>query len=125
MEENKAGFSMSLYDINEQLIRQIEDVDEPISYLQWVLDDWDEYADHWMLLCKEISYYTIIEYKVGGECGSLAQAIWECLEFYGKVKTANVSNNQMEIWVYDKKVDQMNCFHFFPADDFVVTVDTL
>lgn len=122
--ENKE-IAISLYDMNEQLIKQLDWPEDAFEVLSEALNDWPVNAEYWMLLCKEISYYTMVHYIVGGECGSLEQAILECVAFYGRIKTAYVSNNQMEIWVYDEKVDQMYCFHFFPADDFVVTVDKL
>ena len=61
--ENKE-IAISLYDMNEQLIKQLDWPEDTFEVLSEALNDWPVNAEYWMLLCKEISYYTMVHYMV-------------------------------------------------------------
>lgn len=105
---------MSLFEINQQLISQFND----FTNEDWVeavekIDKWhDEIkSDYYMMLCKEISYYTVF---INGDYShsSLGEMVRECLAFVGNVLTIDYSNKEcLDIWI--RINEETQCLHLF------------
>lgn len=109
---------LTLYEVNQQLVAQLPDMTrEQIEEKRNIFNSFleDEAAEYYMMLCKELSYYTIFrilpkEY-VGPFCFS---EVVECLlEFADSIKsiTKTDDGNAIEIWI--KKDDTCHVVYFF------------
>lgn len=110
--ELTSNLNMNLYALNKQLISQFK----PYSESQWdeaivKINNWakDIETSYFMLLCKDISYYTVFTKEFDyPECSSLGAAVKECLEYTGEVVFIDFDNtDHIEIWL--KQEDNDNC----------------
>lgn len=68
-----------------------------------------------MLLCKEISYYTLFHINpIANE--RIEDIVFELLEEYGMFYTLDSYEDHLEIWVRFKENNEMHVFMFFPYD---------
>ena len=109
-----SNIQMSLFEINQQLISQFNDfTDEDWIEAVEKIDKWHNEikSDYYMMLCKEISYYTVF---INGDYShsSLGEMVRECLAFVGNVLTIDYSNKDcLDIWV---RIDEKTqCLHLF------------
>lgn len=118
---------MTLYDLNAQAILQMEQ--EPDDSMEstlftFLIEKYDT-TKHFLLLCKDISYYTIFEKSSEvyyGEEFNLLNELKECVEPYGNIKTLYITDNgTIELWTVNK-FDDILCFLLFPCDDWVVNI---
>lgn len=74
---------------------------------------------HFMLLCKDINYYTIFNYIEGEE--ALSSAFLDCIKNVGEVLSIelNTENNTPEIWVRTPNGDNL-CMYYFNCENLVV-----
>ena len=121
------GMQMSLYDLNKTIIAQL-----PVK--ETYADQSDErelinkfFSDigntSYMLLCKDISYYTIFIYE-GNETANyetLGEAVLDCLQSVGKLVCADLTEdgNAVEIWV--RVEDDNLCMYLFKCAELMVT----
>ncbi len=110
----ESSLGLTMYDINKQLISQLpilnqEQQLEAIDSIQKFLNESNNH--YYMLLCKEISYYTVFVLKDESMCPqqfSLAvDEILACAEYIGDIKSVNRDNDAdgIEIWVHPRKED--------------------
>lgn len=127
-EYNAPKVEMSLYDINEQIIRQLPDYtkeDEDAAKIE--IDNWSgaDQGGYYMLLCKEQSYYTVFKYTSPYNEGlvvfqTLGDAVIACVKDVGTIKSVSKQeDNTYEIWVLDSN-DVMWCLHLFNYDNGIV-----
>lgn len=97
------GLVINLYELNKNLIKQLEPTGITDN-MREKLEDWlsDGNQKTYMLYGKEVSYFTIMEYKEGaGE--SIVDLVISCLEegFNNKVYACGPTddNSAVEIWV--------------------------
>lgn len=116
------GLTMTAYDLNKTIIAQMP-----------VMEDWteacaviDEYAtgnENFLLLCKDISYYTIFEKTNGAfvHFETLGEAVLTCASDIGKIITVDFmeETNTIEIWVRTPEDDNL-CMCFFECSGFMV-----
>jgi hypothetical protein len=126
--KNDSGLSMNLYDLNKSIISQL-----PIksTYAEQkaeraLIDEFCKKHGHssYMLLCKDISYYTIFTYEGIKMCDfeTLGQATLDCLLNVGNLICADNTpeGNAIEIWVRTPEEDNL-CMYLFKCDDLMVT----
>ena len=72
--------------------------------------------------CKEISYFTIFSIQKYAECDTLGEAVIECLNNVGEIKSIDLDEggNAIECWVTTG--DESTCLYLFPYDDGIVSV---
>lgn len=122
VEGQNQGFSMTTYDLNKSLIAQmpvLEDLTEACAVIDRYADD----NENFLLLCKDISYYTIFE-KTGGtfvHFDTLGEAVLTCASDIGKIITVDFmeETNTIEIWVRTPEDDNL-CMCFFECSGFMV-----
>ena len=125
-QELKADFkdsevSMKLYDLNKQIMAQMESYDiDKWEQAEKDIDAWEKEikANYYMLLCKEKSYYTIFV-DDGYEFHGLGAAVRECLEFVGNVVSIDIEPEVIEIWI--RELDDAYCMYLFNYDKGVVS----
>lgn len=114
--------SMSNYEANQQIISQLPpmNAEEQGKCLNEIEDYFNKTNNiHYMLLCKEFSYYTLFEKASYSEFKNLSIAVLTVLSELGIVRTYHINDNDIELWV---TVDgKTHCFHLFAYDLGVVT----
>lgn len=120
--EIKGGnVEMNLYDLNKQIMAQMEPWDiEKWEQAEKDIDAWDKEinASFYMLLAREKNYYTLFR-DDGYEFHGLGAAVRECLEFVGNVVSMEIQKDVIEIWI--KELDDAYCMYLFNYDGGVVS----
>lgn len=122
--ENNSGLKMSLYDLNVSIMNQLHKIDD----VEAAMDKIDAYREahsnnkYFMLYGKEISYFTIFSIQKYAECDTLGEAVIECLNNVGEIKSIDLdeNGNAIECWVTID--DESTCLYLFPYDDGIVSV---
>ena len=123
---NESSLGMSLYDLNKSAMAQfppMEDFSYAISLINcFQIDNNYKYL---MLLCKEISYYTIfMKDSKDWETMDLGNSVIECLLNVGHVLSVDLTEAQdaIEIWVRTNDNENI-CMYLFNCIDLIVRFD--
>lgn len=119
------GLQVSLFTLNAQLMASMPDyTDEDFIAATELIEKFHarELNRHYMLLCKEQSYFTILELNTDfpNEFNSLSGAVLVLCNELGNIK--NIYENtagDIDIWL--QKDEDMWCLHLFAYDMGVVT----
>ena len=114
--------SMSNYEANQQIISQLPPMNKTEE--EKCIEEIDDYFsktnnNHYMLLCKEFSYYTIFEKATYTEFKTLSNAVLTVLSELGTIRTYYANPADIELWVTVE--EETYCFHLFAYDMGVVT----
>jgi hypothetical protein len=120
---NGQGLNMSLYDFNKMMVAQLP-VKTTFNDECTLINEFCASIGNtsYMLLCKDISYYTVFEYSDNAaEYCYLGMAVIDCLTNVGQLICAEPTedNNAIEIWVRTEDTDL--CMYLFPCSDLIVT----
>lgn len=110
---------MNLYSLNKQLVVQLPDIEE----FKESIALFNEFArtknnKYYMLLGKEISYYTVFERSLG-LTESIGEATIDCLKNIGpsiKSIQKNEDEESIECWIIPKASKDPIVLYFFPYD---------
>lgn len=122
IEETKVNgnFAMSLYDLNKQIVMQQADLDEAGRQTAITLiNDYVKFDKFFMLLGKEIGYYTVFMRElIANE--TIGEAVIDCLNSIGTIKSIDKleNNDAIEIWVV--KENEPTVLYFFPYNKGVI-----
>ena len=126
IEDQKIDTGMSLYELNKQGYAQLLPYDE--TQIQDAIAWINEFSDknkgkYYMLLCKEISYYTVFEKDfLTYDCLSLGHGVIECLDNVGTIHGIDDNGEgALEIWVKTSD-EEVYCMLLFNYDVGVVKV---
>ena len=121
------GLSMSLYDLNKNIISQLPvkttyaEQHEDRAKINKFFGKTGRTS--YMLLCKDISYYTIFTYEGNkmADFETLGHAVLDCLLNVGHLVCADEveDGSAMEIWV--RTEDDNICMYLFKCTDLMVT----
>lgn len=117
------GLKMSMYDLNKMVISQLPILKDLTNEIN-VINEYFKINNgkYFMLLCKEISYYTIFNHSNNYDIETLGQAVTECAQDVGKI--ISVENTEdgcaIEIWV--RTADEENlCMYLFNCEGLIVS----
>lgn len=122
------GLSMSMYELNKTIMSQlpVKETYADLSEERNLINDFHKKngCRFYMLLCKDISYYTVFEnekIKVS-DFGTLGHAVLECAQDVGKIISADLTEDQgaIEIWVRTLEEDNL-CMYLFNCEGLVVS----
>lgn len=117
--------SMSLYEMNRQLINQLPDYNEEAwNGAKEILKEYLEKHNHsyYMLYGRELSYFTVFHKEDSAEFANLFNALKTCLDSVGSVRSFDFDGETaIEIWVKPDVASAVTCLYLFPYDDGVVT----
>lgn len=120
--EVKGGqVEMNLYDLNKQIMSQMEPWDiERWEQAEKDIDEWEKniQAKYYMMLAREKNYYTIFT-DDGYEFHGLGAAVRECLEFVGDVVSIEIKEDAIEFWI--KELNDAYCMYLFNYEEGVVS----
>lgn len=125
--ETKANgdITMSLYEMNRQLINQLPDYNEEAwGGAEEILKEYLEKHpnSYYMMYGRELNYFTVFHKEEGAEFANLFGAIKTCLDSVGGVRSFDFDGEAaIEIWVKPEVASTVTCLYLFPYDDGVVT----
>ena len=128
MIDESGNLGMSLYDVNKNFMADQPALsqDELTASLK-VIEDYvfNTYKNstYFMLLCKELSYYTVFVRDSKSSTNILTDEVLNCLQWIAKDILSielNTTNNTPEIWIRTPE-EEVVCMYLFNAADFIVT----
>jgi hypothetical protein len=118
-----SNFSMSAYDMNKQIIGQLQIMDnDTINEKKKLIREFvdKEHNQFYMLLCRDINYYTLfaIDVKLADEL--IDDLVIECANDIGSIKAIDPTEDKraIEIWVTNQ--EETYVMYFFPYDSGVI-----
>ena len=124
--QGMSNIELTAYDLNKQIISQMP-----------ILEDWTESEkvlntfitksihNDYLLLCKDISYYTIFQKSsdIFAHFSSFGEAVLTCASDIGDIIAVDYmdTTNTVEIWVRKKESKENLCMVLFECHDFIVT----
>ena len=121
----EGGVSISLYELAKTAVSQLpvlEDLTNCYSAINLFFEE-EENATHFLLLCKEISYYTIFnQIDYDSDFKTLSAAAITCAQDVGEIIDVNYTKGQgnVEIWVRTPDKEDL-CMLLFNCEPFIVT----
>ena len=119
------GITMNLYDLNKSIINQLpimsnKDISAKIDIIEELHKKTAN--DHYMLLCKEYSYYTIFESDCMLNMPSFGAAVCEIISTVGDIYSIEPTEDKgaIEIWIKPDGEEDALAFYLFPYDGGVV-----
>ena len=123
--DGKGEVTMSLYEMNRQLINQLPDYnDEAWKGAEAILKEYLEKHpnSYYMMYGCELNYFTVFQKRDEAEFASLFDAVKTCLASVGGVLSFDFDGEAaIEIWVKPDIASNVTCLYLFPYDDGVVT----
>ena len=118
---------LTLYELNQQLIANLPIYDEEKwQEAEKILVAWlnEHQDDYYMLLCKELSYYTLFDVsREDLEITDFIKELFDILVDLGTVKDISIDTNDMiAIWLNWHGEEIPRCFYLFPYGAGVVHV---
>ena len=127
MIDESGNLGMSLYDVNKNFMADQPSIsqDELTASLK-VIEDYvfDTYKNstYFMLLCKELSYYTVFVRDSESSTNILTDEVLNCLQWIAKDILSielNTTNNTPEIWIRTPE-EEVVCMYLFNYDNGVI-----
>ena len=121
-EDSNTTFAMTAYDLNKQIIGQLQilDVEEIAKKKQMIYNFCENTQNRfYMLLCRELNYYTVFYRNPDLGVEYIADVVKECADTLGEIKVIDPTEDGMaiEIWVTNPNwEDSTHALYFFPYD---------
>ena len=119
----QGNLQMNIYDLNKQLISQManltdEDLEDSKRLIRSYFQEYEN--EFYMLLCKDISYYTLFHIVDYITEPAAADEVIECIKDIGTVKSIDrTEDGAIEIWAQPGESDPL-VMYLFPYDGGVV-----
>lgn len=124
MIKDDINLGMNVYDLNKQIISQLS-----FTELQQIFNILNHYVrenkySYYMLLCRDINYYTIFklnrEIENSDILNTFSEDVIDCVQNIGTLKSADVTEDgAIEIWVHPEDSEPM-VMYLFPYDTGVI-----
>lgn len=114
----ESNSSMDLYTVNKQIVTQLPtyNFEQRMDARELIHDiTFDDNKKYFMLLCREIGYYTLFVRDQGAK-DSMNTVLFECLDSLGAIKSIDLTNDKtaLEIWLVIN--GQAHVFYYFNYD---------
>lgn len=125
--DESGNLGMSLYDINKNFMAgqsalSQDELTAGLKVIENYVFDTYKNSTYFMLLCKELSYYTMFVRDSKSSTNILTNEVLNCLQWIAKDILSielNTTNNTPEIWIRTPE-EEIVCMYFFNYDDGVV-----
>ena len=115
------GVELSLYDMNKQIVSQLPDltshqIEVKIDLLNIFAKDMG--SNYYMLLCKDIGYYTLF-IKNENSDEDFGSAVISCANYLGQIKSIELSEDRaaIEIWFVSKETSEPYVMYLFNYEE--------
>ena len=113
------NIQMKLYDLNKQIISQMADLtNEDLKDSKNIITEYLQKQGNkfYMLLCRDINYYTLFKTSTEAKLPAAASEVLECAKTIGTIKSVDINdNNAIEIWVHAENSEPL-AMYLFPYD---------
>ena len=118
--DNSTELAMNMYDINRQIISQMKPLSaDTLNSKKKTVLNYIDLTDnvYFMLLCRDINYYTLFARQNTNEELLEDILIDECLPQLGKIMSIELTEDQgaIEIWTMDEE-NEVHASYFFAYD---------
>ena len=119
----EGNVSMSAYDINKQIIGQLQIMDnDTINEKKKLIREFvdEEHNQFYMLLCRDVNYYTVFvrDLKLADEC--IDDVVIECANDLGLIKSIELTEDKKAIEIWVSNSEDTYAMYFFPYDRGVI-----
>lgn len=118
------GFEMNLYDLNKNVIGQLDPLTlEELNLKIGLIESYYEKVEntYHMLLCKDYNYYTIFSFSAMPEFSNFSEAIITIITELGSIYSLDKNDDgAIEIWIKPTGEESPYAFYLFPYDAGVV-----
>lgn len=117
---------LSIYEINQQAILQMPNLDaDAIQNGINIINQFTQTNSYYMLLCRDINYYTMFETGWDESNETVGEAVIDCFNYLmGELKAIDLTDdgNAVEIWfaVGEDNGLVARCAYFFNYDEGVI-----
>ena len=118
------NLNMNLYDLNKAAVTQLPNYNEADKQAAKELintyDDFSIVTRYYMLLCRELNYYTVFQRQFTGP-ENFGDVVIECLENLGNIKSIEVTKDKtaIEAWIVNSD-NEAHVVYLFNYDQGVV-----
>ena len=127
MIDESGNLGMSLYDVNknfmaDQPARSQDELTASLKVIEDYVFDTYKNSTYFMLLCKELSYYTVFVRDSKSSTNILTDEVLNCLQWIAKDILSielNTTNNTPEIWIRTPE-EEVVCMYLFNYDNGVI-----
>ena len=122
--DNDTQLAMNIYDINKQVIAQLPAINEAdmIAVKREIIRKYCNQmkAEYYMLLCRDINYYTVfrVDLKLADE--PIEYALIDCANYIGTIKSVGLTEDEQAIELWMTHEDDTYVAYFFPYDKGVI-----
>ena len=130
IEETKTvngNLNMNLYDLNKAAVIQLSNYSEADKQAaKDLINSYDDFAvttRYYMLLCRELNYYTVFQRMFNASSHeNFGDVVIECLENLGNIKSIDLteSKDAIEAWVVDPNENEAYVAYLFNYDQGVI-----
>lgn len=108
---------MDLYSLNKELVNNLPDMSDFTASIELINSFSRKKSNkHYMLLGKDISYYTVLE-RTLGLTETMGEAVIDCLKNIGNsIKNIEEVEDGIECWVIPTDAERPVVLYFFPYD---------
>lgn len=125
--DESGNLGISLYDINKNFMAgqpalSQDELTAGLKVIENYVFDTYKNSTYFMLLCKELSYYTMFVRDSKSSTNILTNEVLNCLQWIAKDILSielNTINNTPEIWIRTPE-EEIVCMYFFNYDDGVI-----
>lgn len=118
------NLNMNLYDLNKAAVTQLPNYSEAdrqaAKELINAYDDFSTITHYYMLLCRELNYYTVFQRQFTG-LEDFGDVVIECLENLGNIKSIEVTEDKtaIEAWIVNSD-NEAHVVYLFNYDQGVI-----
>lgn len=118
------NLNMNLYDLNKAAVTQLPNYSEAdkkaAKELINTYDDFSIATRYYMLLCRELNYYTVFQRQFTGS-EDFGDVVIECLENLGNIKSIEVTEDKtaIEAWIVNSD-NEAHVIYLFNYDQGVI-----
>ena len=119
----ESNVTMNAYDLNKQIIGQLkglndEDFEEKKNLIRKFCNDTNN--EYYMLLCRDINYYTLFKMDLKLADEPINEVLIECAQDIGEIKAIDLTEDKGAIEFWMTYQDETYAAYFFPYDAGVI-----
>lgn len=122
--DGDVNLGMTEYDLNKQIVGQLpvlegEGLETARSTIKAFVEEINQ--EHYMLLCRELNYYTVFQMMNESE-DNIVDEVIACSDYIGYIKSIErLDGAVIEVWVTERDNDKETyVMYFFPYDAGVI-----
>lgn len=122
-QEAPANLTLNSYELNKQIIGQLETLgkDELAEKRELIANFKRECnAQFYMLLCRDINYFTVFQVVEKDADDILQDAVIECAKVIGQIKAIDLTEGKDAIELWMTYEEETYVAYFFPYDSGVI-----